>query len=305
VNVPVVNARTAEFEPVLHRIQLNGVELAYWESGEPCSDKPTLLFVHATGFHGRVYDRVIESFLDFHVISFEQRGHGRSEHSPIRDWKTMGEDLAEFVTKMGFANTIGIGHSMGAHAMVDAAATTDAFARVVLLDPTVAAPEAYQQAAPVDFTEQHPAAKRKNHFTSPEDLRDRLLPKGAFQLFEPRVLMDYCSYGLVPSEEGGYELACHPDMEASVYQTSRTNGGVHDNARRLNIPVTIVRAKEPTSDSPVTDFSISPTWPEFAGTFPNARDIHLKECTHFIPMQMPEEVISVIREEVSAWEAEQ
>ena len=88
-----MNTATAVTEPQLRRIQLNGVELAYWERGRPNRDTPTLLFVHATGFHGRVFDRVIEPFADFHVISFEQRGHGRSQHSPIRNWQTMGEDL--------------------------------------------------------------------------------------------------------------------------------------------------------------------------------------------------------------------
>ncbi len=290
-------------EPVLHSIHLNGVDLAYWVRGEPQPDRPTLLFVHATGFHGRVFDRVIEAFPGFHVIAYEQRGHGRSEHSPIRHWQTMNEDLAAFVRAMSLTNIIGIGHSMGAHAMVEAAAETGAFARLVLLDPTVVAPEVYEQAAAPDFSEVHPAAKRKNHFDSAEEMRDRLLPKGAYHLFEPRVLMDYCTYGLLPSEDGGYELACHPEMEASVYQTAQTNGHVHECAKSLTIPVTIMRAKEPGSVLDQADFSISPTWPKFVSEFQNGREFHLKDCTHFIPMQMPDKVIDVIQEEVAAWGA--
>ena len=130
-----------------------------------------------------------------------------------------------FIRERGFENIIGIGHSMGAHAMIDAAAATVAFSRLLLLDPTVPSPEAFADSPLPDFSQQHPAAKRKNHFDSPEDMRDRLLPKGAYRLFEPRVLMDYCRYGLVPADDGGMVLACHPEMEASVYQTARTNAG--------------------------------------------------------------------------------
>ena len=75
-----MNANTSTYEPELCFVKLNGVELAYWERGAPQADRPTLFFVHATGFHGRVFDRVIEAVPGYHSIAFEQRGHGRSEH---------------------------------------------------------------------------------------------------------------------------------------------------------------------------------------------------------------------------------
>jgi pimeloyl-ACP methyl ester carboxylesterase len=299
-----MNAVSSTTEPELRFTRLNGTELAYWERGVARPDKPTLFFVHATGFHGRVFDRVLEAFPGIHSIAYEQRGHGRSEHNPIRHWKMMSEDQAAFVEEKGLTNVIGIGHSMGAHAMIDAAHATGSFARLLLLDPTVPSPEAFAEAPPPDFSQQHPAAKRKNHFDSPEDMRDRLLPKGAYHLFEPRILMDYCRFGLLPAEGGGYELACHPEMEASVYQTARTNPGVYDSARSLEIPVTIMRAMEPGPDRDPADFSISPTWPGLVGELRIGREFHLADCTHFIPMQMPDRVIEVLKEEVAAWEAD-
>lgn len=296
-----MKAITSTTEPELCFVTLDGVEFAYWERGTPRPDRPTLLFVHATGFHGRVFDRVIEAFPGFHTIAFEQRGHGRSEHRPIRHWRIMGEDQAAFIAAMGLSNLIGIGHSMGAHAMIDAAEATGAFSRLLLLDPTVPSPEAFAEAPAPDFSQQHPAARRKNYFDSVEDMRDRLLPKGAYRLFEPRVLMDYCRYGLLPADDGGFELACHPEMEASVYQTARTNAGVFDSARALDIPVTIMRAMEPGPDRDPADFSISPTWPRLVAEFKHGREFHLADCTHFIPMQMPERVIEVLGEETALW----
>ncbi len=293
-------------EPVLKHLRANGVELAYWERGAPREDLPSLLFVHATGFHGRVFDRIMEAFPTFHTIAFEQRGHGRSEDRLIEHWQSQGEDLLAFITLLGLTDLIGVGHSMGGHAMVDAAAKCEAFDRIILLDPTIAAPEAYGEAEPLMVVEGdvHPAARRKNDFASPEEMIERLLPKGAYALFEPRILDDYCRYGLLPDGSGRFRLACPPEVEASVYMTSRSNGAVYDSVHRLEIPVTVLRAMTPSAEAHRGDFSFSPTWPGLAGEFRNGRDVHLPECTHFIPMQMPDEVIRVISEEVTAWEKE-
>ncbi len=292
-------------EPILKKIHLNGVDLAYFERGERRADRPTLLFVHATGFHGRIWDRIIESLPGFHTVALEQRGHGRSQRVVISHWKEFAEDIVAFVDALELNDLIGIGHSMGAHGMVDAAARCDAFSRLVLLDPTISAPETYAEGAPAQapqpFEGPHPAAKRRNRFASVEEMMQRLLPKSAFGVYEPRIFEDYCRYGLVPSPDGGLELACHPETEASVYMTARTNEAIYERVRALQIPVTVVRAQVRPADSPVADFSASPTWPGLVGEFKHGREIHLENCTHFIPMQVPDFVVDVINEEIEAW----
>jgi hypothetical protein len=40
-------------------MRLNDVELAYFERGVRSAARPSLLFAHATGFHGRIWDRII------------------------------------------------------------------------------------------------------------------------------------------------------------------------------------------------------------------------------------------------------
>lgn len=216
-------------EPDLEHVRVNGVELAYLQRGTPKPGEPTLLFVHATGCHARVWDRIIESFGGYHLLALNQRGHGRSEKRVIEHWRVFGEDLAAFVAALGLEKLIGIGHSMGGHALVDAAAKCGAFARLLLL--------------------------------------------------------------------------CPPEIEASVYVTARTNGGVHDSARALNIPVTIMRAQLPPTERSEMDFASSPTWPELVGEFKRGRDLHYPACSQFIPLQMPDEVIRVLQEEIDAWHA--
>ena len=288
--------------PQQHEIMVNGVRLCYFERGVASPDRPTLVFIHATGFHGRVWDRLAEAFPEHHSLALELRGHGRSENVPIDHWRDVAIDICEFVTALGVTNAIGIGHSMGAHCLVDAAAHCDAFASLLLLDPTIAAPESYADDTSPFPDGAHPATRRRNHFDSPEEMIERLLPKSSFALYEPRILDDYCRYGLVPAPEGGFQLACPPEMEATVYMSARSNGGVYDSIRKLDIPVFIVRAKERSAELGGPDFSSSPTWPGLVNEFKNAQELHLQDCSHFIPMQKPDLVIGLIREQVDQWE---
>ena len=81
--------------------------------------------------------------------------------------------------------------------------------------------------------------------------------------------------------------------------SARSNGSVYDSVHALEIPVTVVRAKLPINQA--HDFSSSPTWPGLSAQFSNGRDIHFADCSHFIPMQKPNAVIDIIKEEISAW----
>ena len=113
----------------------------------------------------------------------------------------------------------------------------------------------------------------------------------------PQVLRDYVEGGTEPAPDGdGCVLACSPLTEASVYMNGRTNAGVYASVRALEIPVLIVRAKLPPPDRHVFDYSSSPTWPGLVGEFRRAREVHLPERTHFLPMECPAEVAALLRE---------
>lgn len=288
-------------QPSLRTAHVNGVRLAYVERGVRRDDLPTLFFVHATGFHARLWDYQAEAFPDHHIIALDQRGHGRSDAVAVDHWRTFGEDQAAFVQALGLERLIGVGHSMGGHGMIDAAAKSGAFARLLLLDPTVASPASYAEGGDSLLGEGlHPAARRRAVFSSVEEMMDRLREKSSFGLFHQRIFSDYCTYGLGQTANGEFELLCPPTAEAAVYMTSRRNGAVYDSVHALEIPVTIVRADEPTAGDE-HNFSKSPTWPGLVGEFSNARELHWSDCTHFIPMQRPDDVIALIRDDVEAW----
>ncbi|MEN8159956.1 MAG: alpha/beta hydrolase [Myxococcota bacterium] len=286
-------------EPIQHRQKIGTVELAWFEWGrERRGHGPSLLLVHATGFHARCWDPVIRRLGARHVIAVDQRGHGRSEKVPIRHWDVFGQDLVGLARALGLREVVGVGHSMGAHALVDAAAAyPDPLRRLVIIDPVIASPDEYGVGGwtvTMPGGEPHPTAKRKRHFASPEAMIERFRDRAPYAVFTEEALRAYCTHGLLPVEGGGYELACPPELEASVYMTSRTNPGVHDSIGALDLPVLVLRAKLPPAERTVMDFSSSPTWPGLAGAFRHGREIHFPEHTHFLPMEIPDRIAELI-----------
>ena len=287
-------------QPVLHRIGANGISLAYFEwHAELRGTQPTLLMAHATGFHGRVWDPIIKRLPDRHVIALEQRGHGRSETTEIEGWGIFGRDLAAFATALDLSAAIGIGHSMGAHALVQAAAYEPTrFSRLILIDPVILEPLVYHR-TPAPEGSVHPAARRLNRFDSVQMMIDRFADRPPYSVFAAESLRAYCEHALVAADDcRGFRLACAPITEARIYLTSWRNAGVYASIRALKIPVLIVRARLPAADRKSPDFGSSPTWPGLVSEFHDAREIYLPDRSHLVPMEDPIRIASVIKDEL-------
>ena len=135
-----------------------------------------------------------------------------------------------------------------------------------------------------------------------QEMFDAFKTRNPYSLWRPQVLADYCRYGLLPKASGGgFELACPPAVEASIY-TGSTGTNIYALARSIDKPVLVVRARQRDPGAPrdYTDFSASPTWAGVAATFAQGRDLYLPEFTHFIPMQDPELTAELVLDEVAA-----
>jgi pimeloyl-ACP methyl ester carboxylesterase len=192
---------------------------------------------------------------------------------------------------------------MGAHTLIMTAAETHACDRLLLIDPTVFNPDSYTEEAanrPAYAPENAPSARRRREFASPEGMMEALAGKGSFAHYTPRAYSDYCRFGLIEQADGSFQLACAPEMEASVYISSGSNTKIYSSVRDLDVPVFIMRAQEPDGTGAGNmRFAFSPTWPGLVGEFRDCREQHYPELTHFIPMQDPDEVERVIRAELS------
>jgi lipase len=289
-------------QPQLHFAQAPGIRLAHFEWRAALRGKgPTVWLVHATGFHGRVWDQAVRQLPGRHVIAIEQRCHGRSEPVPFDHWRLFGQDQAAQIDACGLQGAIGVGHSMGGHALVQAALLRPgAFKRLILVDPVMVEPAAYQL-PPVPLGELHPAAQRKNHFDSPQAMFDRFADRPPYSVFDRAALMDYCVHGLRQADSGhGYQLCCAPQHEGQVYPLARNFPSTYELVAALNIPVHVVRARPQDPSIKPWDPLGSPTWPGLAARFPQGRDTLRMDMTHFLPMQDPALMARLIEDEIAA-----
>ena len=261
-------------------------------------DGQPVVLAHATGFHARCWDAVARDLgPGYRVIALDQRGHGRSGKAGPYGWRVFGGDLRALVHRLDLSGIVGVGHSMGGHAMVQAASRhVERFQRLVLIDPVILAPETYRdwlRERPYPSADAHPVARRKADFTNWEELHDRLRDRPPFSLWRADVLLDYCRHGVIAKPGGGCTLACPPAVESEIYMES---GGtdIYADIRTLPHEVVVVRATPRDAAPTQMDFSRSPTWHRLATAFPRGRDVYRPDLTHFIPMQEPDFVARVI-----------
>jgi len=276
--------------PRLDLISANHQELAVWDW--PGEDPP-LLFAHATSLHGRCWDRIIRGFAGRHSIAVDARGHGRSSKPELPClWRDFGRDLAAVAEHLNLRNAIGIGHSMGGHTTVQAAALRpETYSGLLLVDPTIFPPEYYGTEAPeVSFI-----LRRRAVWKSPDEMFERFRNRPPFARWQPEILRDYCDYGLLP-DGPDYVLACPPAIEASIYRNSRTpESNIYPEVAAVRQPVMVMRAGA-VRDPVGFDLNASPTAVDLAAKFMRGRDLILPACTHYIPMERPDLVAQEARQ---------
>lgn len=249
------------------------------------------MFAHATGFHGRAWDQIARRFPERRRIAVEIRGHGRSaKPEPPYAWRDFGRDIAAVAESLDVNGALGVGHSMGGHSTVCAAAfRSETYARLLLIDPTIFPIEAYGTEPP----DASYIRKRKNVFQSAEEMIERYRERLPFSRWHPQVLRDYCEFGILP-RDGEFVLACPPEIEASIYHQSKVpESNIYPEIARIAQPVTVIRAGRARRPG-VFDLSTSPTAENLASYFADSTDKVFEDCTHYIPQEAPARVADEI-----------
>ncbi len=284
-------------DPVQHAYPTAQGDLCWFEWGARGTG-PSLLLLHATGFHARCWDQVVAALpADAHVIAPDLRGHGRSYRpASLGDWDATAADIAALIAGVCDGPVFAIGHSQGGY--IAATIATDmagAFSQMLLVDPVLLSPELMAQRDSMPHIEpsEHPVARRRNVWESADQMIAHFTTRTPYDGWKPAVLADYCRHGLVASADGTtFELACPPLLEASAYLGS-TRAGPYDTLDRVACPVTVLRARDGERKS-LMDFSFSPTWKDLAAQFPLGRDLQWDDASHFIPMEQPERLAALI-----------
>ena len=245
-------------------------------------DGPPLLAVHATGFHGRVWEPFVPTLREpFSVVSLDQRGHGDSDKPESGyDWHKFGDDILAVVDELELEQPCGIGHSAGAAALVFAETSRPGtFSRLVLMDPVTPQPELARFMAGAENPMAEQARRRRAVWESTDEMVDRLKRGSPLAGWREEFLRAYVTYGTEPTEDGHVRLKCPPEVESQIYQM----GGRHDGWTRID-QLTCPTLWLTGEDSPMWD----PDRAAEAGSrLPNGSSQHVPGG-HFFPMEEPE-----------------
>ena len=242
---------------------------------------PPLLAVHATGFHGRVWEPFVGDLREpFSIVSLDQRGHGDSDKPESGyEWQKFGDDILAVIDELGLEQPCGIGHSAGAAALLFAETTRPGtFSRLVLMDPVTPQPELARFMADAHNPMAESAKKRRAIWESVDQRVDRLKRGSPLAQWREDFLRAYVVYGTEPTEDGHVALKCPPAVESQIYQM----GGRHDGWNRiedLQCPTLWLVGE----DSPMWDPDRAA---EAGAKLPNGHTTHVPGG-HFFPMEEP------------------
>lgn len=274
-------------------VHVNGAQVCAfdWPALQQAQHAPALLFAHGASFHARCWDAVIAQ-LPSRCIALDFEGHGRSSrpHLPLH-WRAFAEDVIAVAEHTDTTLLIGIGHSLGGHAIAQAAALQPhLFTKLVLIDPVIFPPEAYGKKS----EEPNPVLRRRADFSSVEEMQERLRTRSPFASWDARVFEDYCRYGLLPKPGGGFTLACTPATEAAIYEAGvAADVDLTHVLSMIDVPSLVIRTSQPQTDP--RDFMASPTRTDLASLLPQGTD-KIVEGSHFVPMESPDNVAAWIAE---------
>lgn len=256
-------------------------------------DGPPLLFAHATGFHGHVWEPLAARLADrFHAFALDLRGHGDSTAPPGHHfaWDGFADDVLAVIDALGLDRPVAVGHSKGAAALLLAEERRPGtFAALWCYEPIVFPLD--PPPGPMD-DDQLPliggALRRRRAFTSREEAYVAYAAKPPLAVLHPDALRAYVEHGFRDEPDGTVALKCAPEDEAQVYRMGSAHAA-WAGLDQVACPTTIACGAH-------TD-AIRPTHAQLlAGRLPHGRVHVFDHLGHFGPLEDPRVVADAIAE---------
>lgn len=261
---------------------------------------PPLLWVHATGFCARLWDRVVAEVPGRHSFGYDQRGHGDSDKPADPEayaWERYAEDCMSVLDDLGVDRCDAVGHSSGGATLVlAAAAAPERFGKLVLMEPIVF-PPLPQGTDPAPNPLAEGARRRRMDFESREDLVRRLGAKPPMSSWDPAVLDDYATYAAYEVDGegpgGAVRLKCPGAIEAEMYDHGPRHRG-WDALTEVRSEVLLLHG---AGRGPVPDPGEIPPeyWPLLAERLQHVQLRPIPGAGHFAPMEDPAAFAGLVR----------
>jgi lipase len=273
-------------------VDANGVRLHYlrWRAAAR-GELPPILLLHATGFLARLWQPVAEELVSrFDVFAYDTRGHGDSDKPPPDGenyhWRNLVADLRGFCDALGLRKAPIAGHSSGGAAAAYLAAThPEHVSRLVLFEPIIFPA---QFAPPEDRRSDLAEAARKRRLVwrNAEEIVETYRSRPAFARWREEVLRLYAEHGTFRREDGQIELKCSGEIEAEVFDHSRSLD-TWDRLPEITCPTLLMHGA-------LTPEPFPSLMAQLARLIPDARLETVTNAGHLAPMQRPEALTEAI-----------
>jgi lipase len=273
-------------------VDANGVRLHYlrWRAAAR-GELPPILLLHATGFLARLWQPVAEALAErFDVFAYDTRGHGDSDKPPPDGenyhWRNLVADLRGFCDALGLRKAPIAGHSSGGAAAAYLGATHPEYvSRLVLFEPIIfpaqfAPPEDRRS----DLAEG--ARKRRVVWRDAEEIIEAYRTRPAFARWRADILRLYAEHGTFRREDGQIELKCPGEIEAEVFDHSRSLD-TWERLPEITCPTLLMHGA-------LTPEPFPSLMAQLAQRIPDARLQTIADAGHLAPMERPEAIASAV-----------
>jgi pimeloyl-ACP methyl ester carboxylesterase len=178
---------------------------------------PVALLVHGAGLNAACF-RPLAGLLAsrWRCVGVDLGGHGRSERPASFEWTEFAAEVLAVAESLGDEGLVGVGHSLGASALLGAAARNETvFSSLYCFEPIVIS-ASLPRRPPSGLPEM--TRRRRSEFASREEAREHFRARFPFSEFDERALEGYLDDGLELGADGTFRLTCRPEDEAAVYE---------------------------------------------------------------------------------------
>lgn len=250
---------------------------------------PLLHFTHANAYPPGAYRSFLTAMTaHYRVLAMHQRPLWPGQDAnQLTDWHLFGDDLIHFFDQRDLRQVAGVGHSLGAVAMMYAAVIRpELFRALVMVEPVFLPPHvlALSQAHPKAANELPlvaAARRRRNRWPDRQAAFERYRTKKVFSRMSDAALWTFVQAGVRETGNGDFALAFPREWEAAIY--AHPPADVWELVGQVTQPTLGIRAAE--SDTILPD-----SWQLWQEKQPAATFIEIEESTHLVPLEKPYEL---------------
>lgn len=252
-------------------------------------DGPPLHFAHANAYPPGAYRPFITALTaHYDVLAMHQRPLWPGQDAAqLQNWHLFGDDLIRFFDQHELRQVVGVGHSLGAVAMMYAAVNRpELFRALVMIEPVLLPPHvlALSQAYPEAANELplvKSALRRRNRWPDRQAAFDRYRTKKVFGRMSDTALWAFVLAGVIETEDGEMTLAFPREWEAAIY--AHPPADVWELVGQIEQPTLAIRAAE-------SDTILPAQWQMWQERQPQATFIEIEASTHLVPLEKPDEL---------------